>query len=248
MDGAFARQGFAVAPPLPCEALLAACRAAVERIQAGLGAIPEAVRRERLVLERDLPAKQRDGRPAAEAGDALFIIGDAPAFDPVFAELAIQPALVAEIRRLLGTDDIRLQMSNVTLKQPGIGSRIAWHRDYPNRYICPGGPTFLRAMLCLDGMDRENGGTAFLPGAADVPEGFVEGAVFPAVAPGGAVFIHPGVLHGSPPNASPRPRRNLIVQWGRADDPPLLHAGQAESLTGFSVGEIEDWVAGADRD
>src|SRR5690606_13723526 len=121
-----------------------------ERIQAGLDLIQEAVRRERLVLERDLSAKQRDGRPAAEAGDALFIIGYAPAFDPVFAELAIQPALVAEVRRLLGTDAIRLQMCNVTLKQPWSGSRIAWHRVYPNRYICPSGPSFLRAILCLD--------------------------------------------------------------------------------------------------
>ena len=247
----FARQGFAVLPPLSRADLLAEARAAVERIQATAGRLPPGPARERLVFERDLSARQREGRPAEAAGEALFIIGDPPAFDPVFARLAIQPEIVAAVRALLGCADIRLHLSNVTTKQAGLGSRVAWHRDYPNRYICPAGPSFPRALLCLDGMDAANGGVAVLPGSQErVGEAPAPADLAAAVtvhrAPGATLLIHPTVLHGSARNRSAGPRCNLVVQRGRADDPPRLAEGEGESPTGRSVAEIEDWLAKID--
>jgi hypothetical protein len=86
-------------------------------------------------MERDLPAAQRDGRPVQEAGDAIFIIGDPAAFDPAFAQIAILPRLVTIVRHVLGSHDICLHFCNVTMKRPQVGSRINWHRDFPNSSI-----------------------------------------------------------------------------------------------------------------
>lgn len=118
--------------------------------------------------------------------------------------------------------------------QPHVGSGIAWHRDAANRYMPTARAAFVRAMICLDGMDAANGGTAFRPGShLAAPEG---AEVVERCPPGAIVLIHPRVLHGGAPNRSARPRRNLIVQWGRADDPPLGEA--RESLTGLSPAEV----------
>ncbi len=206
-------------------------------------------------MERDLPAAKRGGLPPEQTGNAIFILGDPPAFDPWFAELAIAPILLAPIRELLGTDDIRYHFGNVTLKQPRVGSGISWHRDFPNRYLCPQSSSFLRVMICLDGMTRENGATQFLRDSHHLTdaEAVTASAARDAAAsharidiaecpPGSAVFIHPKSVHGGPPNPSPHPRRNLIFQWGRADDPVTVPPDTSESLAGFSIAEIEEWL------
>jgi phytanoyl-CoA hydroxylase len=110
--------------------------------------------------------------------------------------------------------------------------------------MCPQRSSFLRVMVCLDGMDEGNGGTCFVPGShlvsddeaaamerttTEPPSSDVEVATCP---PGSLVFIHPKVLHGGSRNASDRPRRNLIAQWGPADAPVCLYS-EAESLTGL---------------
>ena len=115
--------------------------AAVEQIQAGVsGLSPELA--EKLVMERDLPAAKRGGLSSDDAGEAIFIIGDPPAFDPWFAELLLTPALISSVQELLGTDAIRYHFSNITMKRSRIGSGISWHRDFPNRYLCPRGASF----------------------------------------------------------------------------------------------------------
>jgi hypothetical protein len=67
----------------------------------------------------------------------------------------------------------------------------------------------------------------------------IETAICP---PGSVVAIHPKVVHGGPPNGSLRQRRNLIIQWGRADDPIATSAEGPETLTGLSVEQIEEWL------
>jgi len=245
---AYQRDGFIVLPEFISRNRVAEMAAAIENIQAHHSELPLELRK-KLVLERDLPAKRRGGIPSQAAGDAIFIIGDLPAFDVRFATWLVEPSLIQLVQALLGTEEICYHFSNVTMKRERVGSGISWHRDFPNQYICPANSSFLRLMICLDGMDIENGATQFIQGShqltdiearqadskeeADKADGMIQTAI---CLPGSLVFISPKSLHGGPPNTSNRHRRNVIVQWGRTDDPITPKA--EESLCGMTAAEI----------
>lgn len=250
MVASYAARGYAVSTALLAPRLGRAAIAAIERIQQNPAALPPNLT-ENLVFERTLSAHKRNGIPADATGDAIFIIGNLPAFDPAFVACLIAPRLLALVRALLGSDDIRYHFSNVTMKRPLVGSGIGWHRDFPNRYICPQRPSFLRLMICLDGMDAENGATTFALGshlladrpdadAADAERSPQMRAICP---PGSVVAIHPRVAHGGTPNPTARQRRNIVVQWGRADDPPTPPADAVESLFCCAPAEMAQWLA-----
>lgn len=132
------------------------------------------------------------------------------------------------------------------IKQPGAPRKIGWHRDYPNRYLCGRESGHVRVMLCLDGMNERNGATRFMPGShrisdaqaaeekdAGIRHDLEAGAGVAAFCPpGGLVLIHPKVLHGSPPNESDRPRRNVVLQVGGDD----VTGKETESITGVAIG------------
>lgn len=220
-------QGYALLPPLHA-ALRRRLGASLDALLARAATLPA----DMVTWERDLSPRQRQGLPAP--GDAVFLLGDPCRLDPVFAWGFAHPAVVAAATGLLGTAELRCHFTNATIKSAQRGSGIAWHRDALNRYMPTARGAFLRAMICLDGMEAANGGTAFRPGTQHGAEGATE--VVARCPPGGIVLIHPRVLHGGAPNLSGRSRRNLIVQWGRADDPPLGEA--RESLTGLSPAEV----------
>jgi Phytanoyl-CoA dioxygenase (PhyH) len=250
----FHGQGFAILPPFLDPALLQAATERIEAIRQTASTLPEPLRR-RLIFERELPATKRQGIAPEATGDALFLLGDPPAFDPLFAALVIDPRLVDLTCHLLGTREIRYHFSNVTMKSARVGSSISWHRDFPNQYLCPQSSSFLRLMVCLDGMDTENGATRFVVDSHRISDNDARAAVAARETeapnarmvsaygpPGAVVAIHPKSIHGGPPNTSPRPRRNLVIQWGRADDPLEIPEGIDETLAGFSVAEIEAWL------
>lgn len=247
---AYRRNGFAMLPSVFPPQYIQCLLEMIEAIQASLPTLT-AEQCARLILERDLPATKRNGLPAELTGDAIFIIGEPPAFDYRFAEMLLFTPLIEMIQHLLQCQDIRYHLSNVTMKRGQVGSGITWHRDFPNRYICPADSSFLRLMICLDGMDSENGATEFIPGSHLLSDSEAEHAnaaqevskvgarkVSIDCPPGSLVFIHPKVVHGGPPNTSSRHRRNLVVQWGR--DAALK--GE-EILSGYSVGQIQAWIA-----
>lgn len=231
-------------------AVEAACveglREAVESIQGRVGTMSEA-ERARLVFERDLPADRRGGVPADGVGDAIFILGEPFAFDARFAPLLTHPAIVGMARALLQSDALVAHFMNVTLKHPGFGRSIGWHRDFPNAYICPAAPDFLRLMLCLDGMDAHMGGTAFVSGSHRVSDDAARQAKKLGPAPpvdesavrvqvcaqGDLVAIHPKVLHGGGMNMGVQPRRNVVLQIGLASAALVTHA--REAITGLAV-------------
>jgi phytanoyl-CoA hydroxylase len=251
----FDLRGYAIAPLLLPSALTFEMIALIENTQSGIATLsPQQLNL--LVLERDLPASKRGGVPADEVGDAIFILGDPPAFNRRFAAAIVDPAVVDLARQLLGTQDIRYHFSNITMKRERVGSGISWHRDYPNAYMCPTTASFVRLMICLDGMDADNGATQFVVGSHQLSDAEAKGSVSREAAldpaavivsaicpPGSVVAIHPKVVHGGQPNTSPRQRRNLVIQWGRADDPIATSAEGPETLTGFSVEQIRDWIA-----
>ncbi len=239
---AFRRDGFGTVRAAVSPAAVAGLVAAVERIQAGVADLSSDLR-DRLTLERDLPADRRGGMAACAVGDAIFILGDPAAFDEAFLRLLDAPGIVGPVREALGTTAIAAHFMNVTIKHPRWGRALGWHRDYPNGYACPAASRFVRVMLCLDGMDESSGATTFVPGshciddaaareragaAASPPPGDV---VAVRCAPGDLVLIHPKVLHGGGMNTSVRLRRNVVLQAGDAGA-PLLDTPKEESVAG----------------
>ncbi|RAI55994.1 phytanoyl-CoA dioxygenase family protein [Roseicella frigidaeris] len=240
----FAQTGFAVVRGTVPAPLLAALRAAVQRVQDAVHDLPPHLR-ERLTLERDLPAAQRGGVAASEVGDAIFILGDPVAFDPVFWMLLDQPPLIAAARAAVGVRDVAAHFMNVTIKHPRFGRAIGWHRDYPNGYACPATLCFVRAMVCLDGMSGVGGATTFVPGSHRLRDDEAHGrsppgdwrpaeAVTVGCDPGDLVLVHPKVLHGGGMNASASPRRNIVIQIGDAAV-PLRHVPEQEAVAGHRL-------------
>ena len=121
------------------------------------------------------------------------------------------------MKQALEVDEVEIHFANITTKSPAIGSGINWHRDFPNAYICPETPQMLRTMICIDGMDEENGASLFVSGthldstaSSDVSP--TDARIVKAVCPPGAVVaIHPLVLHGGLPNFSSKWRRNIVI-------------------------------------
>ncbi|MDQ0073737.1 hypothetical protein J2W34_005557 [Variovorax boronicumulans] len=220
---------------------------AIDAIQARVPQMSEA-ERARLVFERDLPAHRRGEIEAEAVGDAIFILGEPCAFDPVFGALLDHPAIRDTARTLLASDALVIHFMNVTIKHPRFGRSIAWHRDFPNDYMCPASSRFVRLMLCLDGMEDAMGATRFLPGSHRLSDAEAlhekrggtraqpsdDAGVALDCAAGDLVAIHPRVLHGGGINRSNRMRRNVVLQIGLASE--ALVTTEREGVTGRLLG------------
>jgi len=236
---AFASRGYAAVPAAIGRATVEAASRALTAIERSVHDLADGV------VERWFVLEPSDG---AKGSRRVFIVGDPGRFRPELASIMTHPACVQLAGLLLGTTTVRCHFSNLTTKQPNSTRTIRWHRDFPNQYMCPRRASFLRVMICLDGMDRFNGATEFLPGShllrddeavaaehhpasVDAADDRIEVATCP---PGSLVFIHPKVLHGGQRTRRNRPRRNLIVQWGLGDDPVCVWE-DVESLTGLRL-------------
>lgn len=239
---AYEHNGFAVSDPIFNEDDLAVMRTAVDSLHQRALSGNEPDLSDACVFERTQPARKRNGRELAVDQDAVFILGDPTRFAPGLLRFIIDAQLTGIVAQVLGTADIVLHFANITTKAPEIGSGISWHRDFPNKYICPSEPEMARIMICLDGMRTGNGATAFLAGSHKdtVTAGEIDTndprIVAAACAPGAIVAIHPLVLHGGPPNASALQRRNLVLQWGVVGCPLLTE--DRESVTGMTPAEM----------
>lgn len=236
---AYDRHGFAVSAPVLSASELMEARKTVDLLhcRALSGEDPDLAAE--CVFERDQPDRKREGRGLAAGQDAVFILGDPTRFAPSLLDLMRNAALLNIVGQALGTPDFVVHFANITSKAPSIGSGISWHRDFPNRYICPAEPRMVRTMICLDGMNEENGATRFFSGShlPKTGSGSRHRSISAACAPGTVVAIHPLVLHGGAPNASEFPRRNIVVQWGAVDCP--LVTEMRESLTGKHVRDLK---------
>lgn len=234
----YAAQGFAILSGLYTPSVLAGFAAALTQIEENAEALA-ARHAGKLVFERDLPAHRRDG--LTDVGAALFLVNDLALFAAAFRPLHETPGVKRIFSELLGMDQPALHYTNATIKQARFGRAIAWHRDFPNRYICPPDGRYLRLMLCLDGMTDGAGATMFYPGSQredatdDVAAYLAAQSGMPVAAvcaPGDVVLIHPRVIHGGGMNRAARPRRNLILQAGS----PVPATQPHEQLTGQGLG------------
>lgn len=247
--GMFERQGFVIWPRPIEKGLLDGLLASVATIQrkAQEKSLDPALD-SLLLYEKDLPASRRDGVDGALTGASIFIVGDPVRFDGIFARTLQDAALVAAATTLLGVDQAEVHFMNVTIKNPRFGRSIAWHRDYPNGYFCTQDSSFIRFMICLDGMSATSGATCFESGSHGISDQEARQqkqdgnrpSPDPARTctvhcdPGQIVAIHPKVLHGGGMNTGTGMRRNLILQIGRVGAQTMVQA--TESLTGTVIG------------
>jgi hypothetical protein len=167
-------------------------------------------------MESEVPADRR-GAALPAGRDALFILGEPERVSPIFLAALLRPGVREAAARALGTPVPVLHFANIGQKAAGLGSGFAWHRDAANRYLSSRRGHFLRILLCLDAMGPSHRGTAIRPGSHRGPG---RPAVIPRCRPGMLVVLDALTLHGGAPNRSAAPRRLMVAQWRRRDDPP----------------------------
>jgi ectoine hydroxylase-related dioxygenase (phytanoyl-CoA dioxygenase family) len=230
------RDGYLVVPELLDSQTLAALRAGVEKITVDPEALPPHLRRH-VSTERDRLKlqPQYNDLTAEQVGNAVKLIMELPAFDPMFGELICYRPLLDVLEALFGSSEFAFHNYKAIIKAPRVSSRFAWHRDLP--YVYHTTSNVITAMLCLDEMTEANGATVVLPGSHRVPADQIPEAdrdipeeKIPRDAPrvavtcpaGAAVLFHASIIHGGGANRSDTTRRNIISIWTGPDTYPIL--------------------------
>jgi phytanoyl-CoA hydroxylase len=151
--------------------------------------------------------------------------------EPRVCALAYDPALLAVVRRILGTDDVVLFQDMALLKPPGAGREKPWHQDkafFPYAEDAK----VVGVWIALDPATPENGCMHIIPGShrqgpvihfrrrdwqicdTDVETG--RAATVPLV-PGGALFFDGLMHHGTPANRTKNRRRALQFHYTPTD-------------------------------
>ena len=174
--------------------------------------------------------------------------------DDLYADLVRDPRLVAPAQQLLGDDQLYIQQVKVNAKEAFTGEQWQWHYDFATHHREDGvpEPLALNLHIFLDEVNEFNGPLIFIPGShldgppptsldttttsyplwtvtGDVVGPLVErgGLVSPKGPPGTVLIFGDSMVHASPPNLSPWPRRifslilnpvsNAQTKFGRAD-------------------------------
>lgn len=245
----YAIDGFQVITDVVGEPLLNQAIAEIERITAEYATLSQTLQ-QKITLLTDLPPRQFSVAQA-EVPPLPYIIAELPAFGDAFKDLLLQPALWQHAAEILETMAITYHFSNVTTKPARVGPRLNWHRDFPNRYICPQTSRFTRLLIPLDGMDQSNGCTQIVKNSHCITDAEARNAPKPSrmepspetvidilCAPGDVFFLHPKSIHGGGQNESTHHRRVVIIQFGVAGEP--LVTDNQELFTGSTYQQIKN--------
>lgn len=198
----------------------------IQDIQSNAKNFPDKLKKE-LLFESDLNSVNRGGIPADATDNAVFIIGDPIKFNPLFGELLNNNIFYHIGKNSLDTNNLIYHFMNVTVKHAIWGRSINWHRDFPNKYICTRNSSFFRIMICLDGMNENNGGVYVIPKSHIISDEDLDNRLnslkvnqttntqLLRCGKGDVVLLHPKILHYSPINTSKKPRRNIVIQIGK---------------------------------
>jgi ectoine hydroxylase-related dioxygenase (phytanoyl-CoA dioxygenase family) len=161
----------------------------------------------------------------------------------VFGQILYYPPLLDVIEALIGPN-IQLHHTKLLAKPPQLGGGFPMHQDYP--YFPHEQHTMLAISIYLDDADEENGCIRVIPGSHKLgplpcdPGGFylppaeypVEAAKAVAAKAGDALIFNYLTIHGSAPNRSLRPRRNILIQMRDPADRPLndIHASRGQGM------------------
>ena len=155
------------------------------------------------------------------------------------ARVVLDQALGKQIAELAGWQGVRIMIDNVLWKPPAAKS-LGFHQD--SAYLSWFTPSdLLTCWIALDATRADGGTLEFVRGshrwqpgepegefhapqdyrkpmrAAAAREGVEPEIVYVEVAAGGGSFHHGWTWHGSGPNASPNPRRALVLHAMRSD-------------------------------
>ena len=155
--------------------------------------------------------------------------------DPVLWSYAIDPAVLAAVRSIVG-DALHSISSNVFNKPPGVDGRHPLHQDLRYFALRPA-DKIVASWTAIDRCTRENGCIAVVPGShrgslgrhgdpdwPHVNSGFFaledvdpEARVHVEMDPGDLLLFHPLLVHGSGRNRTSGFRRAISTHYASAD-------------------------------
>jgi ectoine hydroxylase len=191
----FARDGFLVFPNLLSAGEVATLRGELARVSTVVD--------ERIMREK--------GSDAPRIIYGLPDIGG-PTFSPAYYDLARDGRILQPVIDILN-EDVSLYHIKCNFKEAIDGGYWQWHQDYANWKANDAAPEprLVTAMVMLDHATEMSGCLYFVPGShklgmlkSDWDE--LGDPVAVTGEPGGVVFFHANMIHGSGHNMSPRPR------------------------------------------
>lgn len=147
-------------------------------------------------------------------------------YDQRLKEMAENPAMQALLTQLLG-DAPALFQDMALIKPPRIGREKPWHQDHAY-FDLPLGTPVVGVWIALDEATTDNGCMIIYPGShkmgpvvhfsrrdwqiCDTYDRFYSARAVP-LKPGGALFFHSLLHHGTPANSSPKRRRAVQFHY-----------------------------------
>jgi ectoine hydroxylase-related dioxygenase (phytanoyl-CoA dioxygenase family) len=196
--------------------------AAIEAIQYhGFAVVPNALPHERVVeLNKRLDAVYAQQCDEVGGEKNLLEISDADivrcplAYDDVFLDLALNPAIVQVAKRLIGPNVLLLMQNGVINRPERVQVQTSWHRDLNYQHWVCSRPLAISAMVCLEDFNEETGGTIYLAGSHKVEAMPSEAALSsfyqtPLAKAGSIVLFDSMVFHRAGINRSGRVRRGI---------------------------------------
>jgi ectoine hydroxylase-related dioxygenase (phytanoyl-CoA dioxygenase family) len=229
---AYQDDGFVIVQDLLDSALVSRLRDDLDKITGGLETLPPRLK-EKIFLERDHvrnnPQWYTGVLTPEDCGGAVRQVADLGLFAPAFAELIVHPPLSEVLEALFASPEFSFTYMVGRPKAARVGNGISngnFHRDAP--FEDTTSTNTVIAILCLDDMAGDNGGTSFIRGShsvsdeeaahprwRDVPAGRLDlGDRVDVRCPAGSgVFFSSKVLHAAGHNRSDRPRRTVLSEW-----------------------------------
>ncbi len=175
-----------------------------------------------------------------------------------YTRALLHPPMLDAVKSILGPN-IQLHHSKLIYKPPATGGKFPLHQDHP--YFPHKNHSMIAVSISLDDADVENGCLYAVPGShkmGPIPhsaDGFylpVDEWPMDRATPcpgkaGDALIFSYLTVHGSPPNTSDRPRRNILFQLRDPEDEALvlghLSNGQGLMLRGINPNwqEVKRW-------
>jgi ectoine hydroxylase-related dioxygenase (phytanoyl-CoA dioxygenase family) len=242
----FDENGFVIVENLLDAATLENLRGGLEKITSGANSLsPELAGK--LFFEREHtknnPQWYEGVLTAEECGDSVRQIEDLPLFDSAFADLICYPQLLDVLEVLFANSEFSFNMMIARPKAARVGNGISngsFHRDTPFEDLTEANT--IVAILALDDMAGENGGTQFVRATHKISDEeaqkeiwrdverdkFLPEEIVTARCPAGSgIFFDTKVLHAAGHNRSDCPRRTIQTEWVGEDALPISPARYA---------------------
>lgn len=134
------------------------------------------------------------------------------AVDAAFIKVAMNPAVLALVERVIDNQFILNQQNGVINPAREGYNQAAWHRDLPYQHFVASKPLGVNALYCVDDFTADNGASHVLPGShlhEEFPsDAYVAKRARQIEAPAGSfIVMHAMLFHRGGSNRTARPRR-----------------------------------------